>query len=76
MIIIIIIIIIITMIIENYHVCVCVSEVFGEGEEGVEGCLGGEVPGHSRNSSNTSHGSHASGYASINSQSEVSGHIR
>lgn len=52
-----------------------VHEVFGEGEEG-EGGLGGEVPGHSRNSSNTSHGSHASGYASINSQSEVSGHMR
>lgn len=52
-----------------------VHEVFGEGEEG-EGGLAGEVPGHSRNSSNTSHGSHASGYASINSQSEVSGHMR
>ncbi|XP_045118124.1 protein FAM102A-like isoform X2 [Portunus trituberculatus] len=52
-----------------------VHEVFGEGEEGEAG-LAGEVPGHSRNSSNTSHGSHASGYASINSQSEVSGHMR
>lgn len=52
-----------------------VHEVFGEGEEGDAG-LAGEVPGHSRNSSNTSHGSHASGYASINSQSEVSGHMR
>ncbi|XP_042867137.1 protein FAM102A-like isoform X1 [Penaeus japonicus] len=51
-----------------------VKEVFGESEEG-EG-WGAEVPGHSRNSSNTSHGSHASGYASINSQSDKSGHIR
>ncbi|KAK8733822.1 hypothetical protein OTU49_006192 [Cherax quadricarinatus] len=51
-----------------------VNEVFGDSEEG-EG-WGGEAPGHSRNSSNTSHGSHASGYASINSQSEKSGHIR
>nr|XP_053655272.1 uncharacterized protein LOC128704246 [Cherax quadricarinatus] len=50
-----------------------VNEVFGDSEEG-EG-WGGEAPGHSRNSSNTSHGSHASGYASINSQSEKSGHI-
>lgn len=51
-----------------------VNEVFGDSEEG-EGWMG-EGPGHSRNSSNTSHGSHASGYASINSQSEKSGHIR
>ncbi|XP_071514447.1 uncharacterized protein [Panulirus ornatus] len=50
-----------------------VNEVFGDSEEG-EGWMG-EGPGHSRNSSNTSHGSHASGYASINSQSEKSGHI-
>lgn len=54
------------------------TEVFGDSEEG-EGSGGGgwggsEAPGgHSRNSSNTSH---ASGYASINSQSEKSGHIR
>lgn len=51
-----------------------VKEVIADGEEG-EG-WGGDAPGHSRNSSNTSHGSHASGYASINSQSDKSGHIR
>ncbi|XP_066965853.1 uncharacterized protein [Macrobrachium rosenbergii] len=50
-----------------------VKEVIADGEEG-EG-WGGDAPGHSRNSSNTSHGSHASGYASINSQSDKSGHI-
>ncbi|KAK7068465.1 hypothetical protein SK128_021325 [Halocaridina rubra] len=50
-----------------------VKEVIGDSEEGE--VWGGEAPGHSRNSSNTSHGSHASGYASINSQSDKSGHI-
>ncbi|XP_076048318.1 uncharacterized protein LOC143029543 isoform X2 [Oratosquilla oratoria] len=54
-----------------------VKEVIGDSEEMLEGTT--EVPGHSRNSSNTSHGS---GYASINSQSHTSqtsdksGHIR
>ena len=54
------------------------SEVFGEADEAgvasvcsVDTCV--DVPGHSRNSSNTSHGS---GYASINSQSDKSCHMR
>ncbi|CAL4063230.1 unnamed protein product, partial [Meganyctiphanes norvegica] len=52
-----------------------VKDVLGDNEQ--EEVWAGDPPGHSRNSSNTSHGSHASGYASINSQSDKSGgHIR